>query len=172
MLWIFSRKYCHKVYSWLSFVLNAVIPFTLLIHMNYVIVKTVRNSRKMFRSEVGTAGMETRQKTMKSAESQLTTMLLLVTTLFLTLLHPTYVRFIYTAFVSSNTPSKYADSLLISEVSYKLYVTNSGINFFLYCVSGQKFRNDLSEIFCCIRRADFSSKESRTDQNTLSTIAR
>ena len=116
--------------------------------------------------------METRQKTMKSAENQLTTMLLLVTTLFLTLLLPTYVRFIYTAFVSSDTPSKYADSLLISEVSYKLYVTNSGINFFLYCVSGQKFRNDLKEIFCCIRRADFCSKESRTDQNTLSTIAR
>ena len=36
-----------KVYSWFTFVLNGVIPFTLLIHMNYVIVKTVRNSLKM-----------------------------------------------------------------------------------------------------------------------------
>ena len=35
-----------KVYSWFSFVLNAIIPFTLLIHMNYVIVKTVQQSRK------------------------------------------------------------------------------------------------------------------------------
>ena len=43
-----------KVYSWLSFVINAVIPFTLLIHMNYAIVKTVRNSRNMFRSDVRT----------------------------------------------------------------------------------------------------------------------
>ena len=39
-----------KVYSWFSFVLNAVIPFTFLIHMNYVIVKTVRNSHKTFRA--------------------------------------------------------------------------------------------------------------------------
>ena len=37
-----------KIYSWLSFVLNAVIPFTLLIYMNFVIVKAVKNSRKMF----------------------------------------------------------------------------------------------------------------------------
>ena len=36
---VFSR-----VYSWLSFVLNAIIPFTLLIHMNYVTVKTVKKS--------------------------------------------------------------------------------------------------------------------------------
>ena len=37
-----------KIYSWLMFFINAIIPFTLLIYMNYVIVKTVRGSRKMF----------------------------------------------------------------------------------------------------------------------------
>ena len=37
-----------KVYSWLSFGINAVIPFTILMHMNFVIVKAVRKSRKMF----------------------------------------------------------------------------------------------------------------------------
>ena len=47
-----------KVYSWFTIVVNAVIPFTLLIHMNYVIVKTVRASRKMFRSN----GDNTREK--------------------------------------------------------------------------------------------------------------
>ena len=45
--------------------------------MNYVIAKTVRNSWRMFRSNVGTTVGETREKTMKSAENQLTTMLLL-----------------------------------------------------------------------------------------------
>ena len=70
------------------------IPFTLLIYMNFVIVKTVKRSRKMFITHDTIAGtvakqnenerMETRmQKTMKSAENQVTIMLLLVTTLFL-----------------------------------------------------------------------------------------
>ena len=97
-----------RVYSWVSFVLNAIIPFTLLIHMNYVIVKTVRNSRKIFRSNDTNIVMEVRQKTMKSAENQLTIMLLLVTTLFLILLCPTYFRFIYLVFAKRDTPIEYA----------------------------------------------------------------
>ena len=157
-----------KIYSWFTIVINAVIPFASLIHMNYVIVKSVRNSRKMFRSDVGTKGIDARQKSMKSAETQLTTMLLLVTT-FLILLLPTYVRFIYTSFMIPDTPSKLAMSLFFITFSYKLFVTNSGINFFLYCVSGQKFRNDLKEILCCIRRSSSSTRESHLDTNTFST---
>ena len=138
-----------RVYSWFSFVLNAIIPFTLLIHMNYVIVKTVRNSRKLFRSTDTNTGIETRQRTMKTAENQVTIMLLLVTTLFLILLFPTYFRFIYLVFAKRDTPSEYAESRLIYEITSKLYLSNSGINFLLYCISGQKFRNDLKEILCC-----------------------
>ena len=158
-----------KVYSWLTIVINAIIPFTLLIHMNYAIVKAVRNSRKMFRSNVGTAVEETRKKSIKSADNQLTTMLLLVTTLFLILVLTTYIRFIYAAFIVQDTPSKLASSMLIFEISYKLYVTNSGINFFLYCMSRQKFRNDLKKIVCCKRGSNSSSTNSRSNTNTLKT---
>ena len=142
-----------KIYSWCSFVLNAIIPFTSLIYMNFVIVKAVRNSRKMFgvKTSEGTGqGLKTRQKSMKSAENQLTIMLLSVTMLFLVLLCPTYIRFIYLVFANRDTPSQYANSMLIYQISFKLYATNSGINFFLYCISGRKFRKDLKEIlFCC-----------------------
>ena len=158
-----------KVYSWLTIVINAIIPFTLLIHMNCAIVKAVRNSRKMFRSNVETVAEETRQKSMKSVENQLTTMLLLVTTLFLILVLTTYIRFIYATFIVPDAPSKLASSMLIFEISYKLYVTNSGINFFLYCVSGQKFRNDLKDIVCCTRGSNSSSINSRSNTNTMRT---
>ena len=133
-----------KVYSWISFVLNAVIPFTLLIYMNYVIVKTVRSSRKMFSAKNTTTGsgkaqeIDTRSKSTKNAESQLTIMLLMVTTLFLILLCPTYIRFIYLTLVEGDTPLKYANSSLFFQISFKLYTTNSGVNFFLYCISGQE----------------------------------
>ena len=90
-----------KFYSWLSFFLNGVIPFTLLTHMNYTIISTVRNSRKIFRGNVRSrsTGRENLHKARQTTENLLTTMLLLVTTLFLILLLPTYVRFIYSAFV-------------------------------------------------------------------------
>ena len=134
-----------KVYSWLNFVLNAIIPFTLLIYMNCIIVKTVGESRKMFEiddTNVGASqrsalptqgsnkGMKTRQKTMKNAENQLTVMLLLVTTLFLILLIPTYIRFIFTTFFEPDTPDKYGIAMLLYQVSHKLYHTNNGINVF------------------------------------------
>ena len=163
-----------SVYSWFSFVLNAIIPFTLLIHMNYVIVKTVRNSRKMFGTNTGNntegsgQGMDTRQKTMRSAEKQLTIMLLLVTTLFLILLCPTYFRFIYLVFAKRDTPFEYAKSMLLYQVTAKLYTSNSGINFFLYCISGQKFRNDLKEILCCCCKSH-PSVSGRKDESSSAT---
>ena len=138
-----------SVYTWLSFVLNAIIPYTLLIHMNFVIVKTVKTSRECFTTDDTRTRMENRRKTMKSAENQLTIMLLLVTTLFFILLCPTYVRFIYLLFANRDTPFAYANSMFLVEVTYKLYASNSGINFFLYCISGKKFRNDLKETLCC-----------------------
>ena len=67
-----------KVFSWITFIVNGIIPFSMLIFMNGVIVQTVRESRNMF----GTApkvsnkyildihqGIATRQRTMKSAEN-------------------------------------------------------------------------------------------------------
>ena len=165
-----------KLYSWLTFVINAIIPFTLLISMNYVIVKTVRGSRKMFvnkdkpspeeaNQDVNKQVATRRQKTMKSAESQFTKMLLLVTTLFLILLFPTNARYIYQSFVKRNTPYKYVSSKLFYEISLALYGTNSGINFFLYCISGRKFRNDVKEIFCCTGMSSHSSDDNSEDKH-------
>ena len=147
-------KLITKVYSWFSFVINVIIPFTLLIHMNFVIVKTVRNSHKM----QGSSGVATRQAAMKSTEKQLTIMMLLVTTLFLILLCPTYIRFIYLTFSGRDTPFQYANSMLLYQITFKLYTTNSGINFLLYCISGQKFRNDLKEILCSSSKTESLSE--------------
>ena len=140
--------------------------------MNFVIVKTVRNSGKMFSA----TGMDMRQKAMKTTEIQLTIMLLLVTTLFLILLGPTYFRFIYVAFVKRDTPLEFAKSMLVFQITAKLYKTNSGINFLLYCISGQKFRNDLKEILCCFNILNSSvtnqkdpSQSNGTDNTSVET---
>ena len=167
-----------KVYSWVSFVLNAVIPFTMLIYMNSVIVQAVRKGRNVFgnnerdgpensynRHVVSTVN-KMREKAMKNAENQLTIMLLLVTTLVLVLLIPTYIRFIFITFFEPDTPEKHGIAMLVFQISHKLYHTNFGINFFLYCISGQKFRNDLKEILCCTRIVYRSSASSSAEQKS------
>ena len=141
-----------QIYSWLTLVVNALIPFSMLIHMNFVIIKKVRHSQKMFSNDdpQGQCNADKkRQITMKSNENQLTVMLLLVTSLFLILMIPTYMRFLYTTFVDRDTPQKYARLIFFYHISQKLYHTNNGINFFLHCISGQKFRSALKGILCC-----------------------
>ena len=158
-----------KIYTWSTFDLNGVIPLFMLIYMNFVIVQTVRKSRQIFKVNTATTGagkvpatnkvMDTRQKTMKNAEHQLTIMLVLVTTLFIILLLPIYIRIINVTFVVVTSPSEYASSILFFQITYKLLTTNNGINFFLYCISGTKFRNDLKEVLCSTRQSSGSSLE-------------
>ena len=156
-----------KMYSWFSFVLNAIIPFTLLIHMNFVIVKTVRISGKLFKEN--DTGMDSRQKIMKTTEKQVTIMLVLVTTLFLILLCPIYIRFIYLVFAKTDTPFEYVSSMLFFHITYKLYSSNNGINFFLYCISGQKFRNDLKEILWCCGICHLSQIQRKDESHSRAT---
>ena len=169
------------VYSWLTFTINAIIPFSLLIYMNCVIIQRVRQSQTLFRNDKSsdeTQGhyqnnaAQRRQKTMKNTERQLTIMLILVTTLFLVLMIPTNVRFLCFIFINRDTPAKYANLMFLYHLTHKLYHTNNGINFYLYCISGQKFRNDLKEIICSNtveNSAPFNSRD--TSQSHVTDIS-
>ena len=144
-----------KIYSWLTFILNEIIPLTSLIAMNATIVHEVRESHTRFRNHESSKANENqystsqgRQRLRKTVENQLTVMLLLVTTLFVLLMIPTYVRFLYFTYVTRDTPEKYASAWLLYNLSSRLYYTNSGVNFFVYCISGRKFRKDLKELLC------------------------
>ena len=43
----------------------------------------------------------------------------------------------------------YAGFYLYFNIAGKMHYSNSGVNFFLYVMSGQKFRNDLKTLFNC-----------------------
>ena len=79
---------------------------------------------------------------------------------------PTYIRFVYGQFVKLNTPAKFASYVLFYQISQTLYNINNAINFFLYCTSGEKFRNDLKELLFCARKVD-SRKRNRTCINSV-----
>ena len=144
-----------QVYSWLTFILNGIVSFVCLIAMNLIIIHSVRKSHKRFNNQERVnvpqdqrSVTQIKQRQRRNTENQLTVMLLCVTTLFLLLLLPTYVRFLYFLYVKIDTPEKYATTTLFYHLTTRLYFTNSGINFFLYCISGRKFREDLKQLFC------------------------
>ena len=84
----------------------------------------------------------------RNSERQTFAILLLVTFGFLILTTPGYVLFLYIMFVDFlSTPELFAEYYLFWNVAHKLHTTNHGINFFLYVISGHKFRTDLVKLF-------------------------
>ena len=84
----------------------------------------------------------------KNLERQVYVILLLVTFSFLILTTPAYLFFIINLLGNFTTsPKVFAGYYLYSNVAQKLHVTNYGINFFLYVISGCKFRVDLLKVF-------------------------
>ena len=60
---------------------------------------------------------------------------------------PGYIFFILNLVIDFTAyPKLYAGFILFSSTAQKMVYTNHGINFFLYVISGQKFRNDMKEL--------------------------
>ena len=76
--------------------------------------------------------------------------LLSVTFAFLLLTTPVYIVIMYMAQVEiGTTPRGYAEFYIYYQVGEKSYYTNYAINFFLYVISGKKFRTDLMTLIRC-----------------------
>ena len=157
------------VYSYMSLIITSVIPVSMLFVMNIVIIKTVRKSQQM-RSENQAAV----QEKAKGTEVQLTIMLILVSSLFVILLLPFEIREIYyTIFSKADTPKQYAIFIFVFDITFELYNVNNGINFYLYFISGTKFRRDLLNLLGITsrqsrRKTDYSTGSVETRVETIS----
>ena len=151
-------KWYSKVFYWLSFAFQYAIPFVSLLSMNCVIIHTLCNRmRPVKRQHVMSGGQELDKgqgQSSRSSEMQIYIILLLVTFAFLILSTPAYLFFIINlVFDFRKSPKIFAIYHLYVNAAQKLHYTNYGINFFLYVISGQKFRTDLKNLFR-IKRSD------------------
>ena len=143
-----SENVLGEIYQWSTEILVFIFPFLSLLTMNSIIIHTLRKRLEQNLSQLQDQGeaQGPNIKT-KSNEKQIVTMLLLVTFVFLTLNVPVRALVFFANYSSGNTPLYYADYHLFYHVGQKAYYTNHGINFFLYVISGQKFRSDLRSLF-------------------------
>ena len=137
-----------ELYHWLTEIITFIFPFISLLTMNSVIIHPLRERSKLKLLESVSEGeIEGNKLKSKHPEKQIFTMLLLVTFMFSTLNVPTRAMVFYLNFYTGNTPYYYAGLHLFYQVGQKTYITNHGIIFFLYVMSGQKFRTDLRNLF-------------------------
>ena len=171
-----NMQYLHtQFYYWVSFTINFALPFVLLLIMNCVIIYTLRN-RTVKNVHQGQGQGHGQGQKVKSSESQIYVILLLVTFAFLILTTPAYIVFLYIMFVDFHrSPNDFAGFYLFYNVAQKAHFTNHGINFFLYVISGGKFRADLIKLFKCkskrkeehYARSDITSPTSMTEVSAL-----
>ena len=133
-------------YYWLSFVVIFVLPFVLLLIMNSFIIHILR--RRTHSGISDQPGDTQPGNKIKKSEMQIFAILLLVAFSFLILSTLTFVFTLYVMLVDfGKTAQSLAGFHLFYNIGHKTHFTNCGINFFLYVISGQKFRTDLRNLF-------------------------
>ena len=134
------------MYLYLSFVVTSVVPFLSLVIMNFIIIRAVKKRRQLRRQN--TDSNNTDFKKGKQVENQLTIMCVVIAATFVTLFLPSYARFIaYQVIAPTSSPKTFAGFYFFVHISFRLYAANYGLHFFLYLLSGTKFRNDLRRLF-------------------------
>ena len=165
------------IWSWVHICLASLVPSTLLLVMNSFIIIAIRRRGKFVAESTG--GQETDQRGNKSKsksyqENQLTMMLLLVAFALLILSVPNCLLYIMLQLYDyTRTLERYSNIHLFGHLSNKLYIANSALNFFLYCIGGSKFRSDLLAVFptCCpcVKKAPLKASHSIRSAMTVST---
>ena len=143
------EKVIGQFYFYSSLSINFALPFVLLLVMNSFIIHTLRTRTLITMTESENQFQnEDKASRLKNSEKQIFILLLLVTFAFLILMTPTYILILYVNLVDyTESPKSFAYYYLIFNIGHKTYYTNYGINFFLYVISGHKFRSDLLSIF-------------------------
>ena len=139
-----------QFYYWFSTVISFFLPFVLLLIMNSVIIHTLRKRSDTVHQGQGQGQNERESSKSKTSETQIYVILLLITFGFLILTTPNYAMFLYAILYDfEQSPKAFAGYHLFYNVIRQTYYTNHAINFYLYVISGQKFRTDLVKLFKC-----------------------
>ena len=134
-----------RVFYWYGSITTFMIPFVLLLIINCIIIFTLRRRAKSSLTRSTDQGQTQGQD--KSFENQIYMTLLLVTFTFLILTTPIMSVIFWQTFNFQPTPKMIAIHYLWFTIGETFIFTNNAINFFLYVMSGKKFRTDLKNLF-------------------------
>ena len=147
-----------RYYTWLTLFLRALVPFLILIVCNCMIIfKIVKLGRERQDLIKSTSRLKSNDSNSMSA------MLVSISALFLLTQTPSVVTTIIEKGLDHESLSQeYIQRFYIVEAVFRiLQFVNNVANFFCYCISGRKFRQELLSIVWC----DIRGKGMRTEVN-------
>ncbi|ESO90695.1 hypothetical protein LOTGIDRAFT_163961 [Lottia gigantea] len=153
-----------KIWPWIDSVWYCYLPLACLCILNVFIISNIRKAGRFQRqmTQSSTTGSEGRNKAKNNSgkERQITVMLLLVTFCFLILVGPMAMIIIIEKYYWVRvTPYEQAVYHLVRTVLNNMMYTNHALNFILYYISGQRFREQMQQILCPCRHTSSGNRQ-------------
>ena len=147
------------VRPWLAFALIMAAPFFLIFFFNCMIVRSLIKAQRLRSKAAATpTGTGNQPPTLVSSFRQTTFMCLGISFAFLILIAPSMVLLIGKPYWRPGNKAAYQQAKAVSNF---LAFLNHCINFYLYCVTGQRFRQELRATLTC-RRAEVATSHIAT----------
>jgi len=162
-------------WAWIDLCVFFIIPMTILLVGNSLIVNNVitshRKSRRSVMPSIESRTNNRKNKQQTSKISSLTISLMLVSVLFCICITPIVVYPIGQPYWETGASNKKKATLfLIETLANLLMYVNHSINFILYFMSGKRFRNEVKQLFCKMKvypDTEASAVPSRSNCKTL-----
>lgn len=132
------------VWPWVDAFMYSFIPFAVILVLNALIIRKVLISRRNRDSHLCRGSSSS---SAKESSARMSVMLLTVSFAFLVTTLPLNITLIVTNSMEFSTDGKNKMKLGRAVTELLMYVNHS-MNFFLYCATGQKFRQELCAIVC------------------------
>lgn len=133
-----------NIWPFIDAVIYSVVPFIIIVVLNTVIIVKVKKTHKYI---MGVGSAPPREMV---CDIRLTTMLLLISFVFLITTVPVNVTMIMISFIEQTDLCFAARTKVIKTCTIMLMYTNHSINVFLYLLAGRKFRRELDRFIGCI----------------------
>ena len=140
---ITDDEYIDRIWPWVDACFYSLIPCLVILSLNILIIRAVQNS-KSDRKYLGRITSAENQISNRESEVRMTRLLILISFVFMLTTLPVNIVWIVKKTLPYLTdPCQRSHVLLAMVVGRMLMYTNHSVNFFLYLLSGIKFRQKL-----------------------------
>ena len=165
------EPFFQEIWSWVDVLIFSFLPWLCLAVSNSLLVWKLRLSLREAKLSLGSGQADKINDRNKKAKS-ISITLIAVSTAFLLLTFPMsfyqILSFMFWMHGSIRTLRSVRFVYYIHQISYPLWYANSCINFYVYCLTGSKFRREAKQILRCMFHDDSDKQGGNTTASTLS----
>ena len=147
------KAFFREIWSWVDMCIFSLLPWLCLAVSNSLLVWKLKTALREAEVSLG-SGQTDRIKDRKKTATSITITLIAVSTAFLVLTFPwsflSILHFVYWMNGSLNALQSSRAYFYTKQISFPLWYANSCINFYVYCLTGSKFRKEAKQILCCV----------------------